>query len=168
MVYIFWSLLNIVVFLFLAYLFFRLVKPIQERYGTITALILVFVLLTAVYGHDDDKSTLSNEKWNFYSDTGKIYRNNFVTQAIHNNPLFTVNIGASYILASKEANPLPVQGFSYIIGALSGVSWRTNAMTLNSQAHAISYEVNGNMEWSLLNMVIYTKAKTFKGSIAIQ
>jgi len=166
MIYFLWSLLNFAVFIMVICLCFRMFKPVQERYGTVLAVIMALALLSFTCSHDNSMAN-TKDKWQFHADTGKWYRRDAVSYPIHTNPMFTIHIDLSYAFPAKGSNPLPIEATAYVTGIESGIEWKPRQIVLNTDGHAINYEVSGSMEWRLPGVAIYTKAETYKGVIII-
>lgn len=165
MIYITWAILNSSVFFAIIYFLFRLFKPIQERYGTILAIIFAYVLLAFICGRRESSS--SNQKWQFFSETQQMHKRTFLDYPIDRNSMFTTHLGVTYFVDKNTGEFLPSDGVTYVTGALSGIEWQPLSMTLNSETNAISYEVYGQRVWSLVGVVVYRQQTTFNGTIPI-
>jgi len=162
MIYIFWALLNMALALSILYICYLLVKQVAVRYGRALSIVFALVVLNIICGRGNSK-TINWNKWQFYPDSGKLYKKDFTSAIIQNNPMFSINLGVSYFFREKGADPLPKEAFSFVNGTLSGVEWTPHNILLNTTGQQVLYEVDGSMGWSLLGTVVYREAKTFKG-----
>lgn len=189
MLYIFWWILNLFLAAGFLVICFNAAKLVKVKYGLFVTVIFVFGLFSFVSNpsndeesktpvktlrfHDERSSLSFQEDAGTWSIPDTIARHYIFKDQrkliIHNNPLFKVWLHISYGQETVSGRIEPLYSYTSVEGMLSGIKWKPIAPLLNTDESGkrINYDVNGEMNWRLLNMTVCSEGKNFTGSIDI-
>jgi len=175
MLYLLWALVNVALFIFLILGGIKAVKLIRQKFGIVTAIILVFCFLSIVFASTKEDN-LNNQppgshSWNFNaSESIEQYSKKFATVALENHFLSKYGLDLVYGVSKQEQRNVPVSANSFTIGLVSGTKWTPTSIIISptDDNKKFNYEVHGDEDWKLLGFVIFSHSKHFVGTAELK
>jgi hypothetical protein len=177
MVYLIWGIFNFVLFVFFITICFKATKLIREELGLFPAVVFVFGILSFSgnsSSNDYNKEPNSNQikTWKFSPENSlnKI-GTDLVDVILEKTLIAEYNLGISYSKEKKkESKCSPVSAYSSTSGITCGTLWipKSIIVTQTNTKNKFEYSVNGEVEWKLLGLTLFTQIKQYKGITKIK
>lgn len=177
--YIIWSILNVVLYLYFLYLIVgyvsvgRSILPKDKLLKNSAAILLVIGVaqfFISVSKKEDQKvkhftinerpKTIEQKNMGYYNVPSKYI-------VLEDNIPFNINANIRIIFV--EGKYLALSNTSNLTGFISGFVWeQTNTPIVKFNNDGIGfYNIDGSLKWNLMGMNIYTESKTFEGSFKL-
>jgi hypothetical protein len=176
MLYLFWSLLNIGLFIFFLAICFKATKFVREKLGLLAAIIFVIGLSSFVgntNNDNDNKEPNSNQikTWKFVSEDSLRSKENYLHNIIlEKTPLAKYLFGIKYGKVKEGKINVPISAYSFTNGFVSGTNWKPISIIVDmtDDNNKFEYAVDGVLEWKLLGTTVYSELKEYKGIAMIK
>lgn len=176
MLHILWGILNIAVFIFFVIIFFRAIRLIREHFGLFAAIIFVLGLFAFMRSSEKDRTNepgnnIPIRTFTFVSiDSVHIPLTNSIRVILEKTPISKYMLFIHYGIDRRTQITMPVHASSYATGITSGLDWRPVAVVVNrtSESGKFSYQVDGTLEWNLLNLTLYSQSKSYEGDVIVR
>lgn len=173
MLYLLWGLLNILVWIFVLFSFFRVTRLIREKLGLgVVVIFVVGVIALMSYVSNKNKKHQQKDgetqKWNF-RDSNAI-RSDYKTVVLEKNWLSKYELGVAISIDSSTKAKSPVYANSYTEGISSGTKWQPISIILVSKEGTQEdfYHVHGEVYWSLLGITLIRESKNYVVSVPMK
>jgi hypothetical protein len=170
MLYLLWTLLNIVLFIYFLVFCLKMTTLIKEKFGRFASLIFVFGLLSFVSNSGDkDDENHQVKKWTFKL-PNEVESSNYSYIIIEKYSIASIDLGVLYGTEKSSRNIVAIEANSSLTGLMGGHKWEPEiiSVTNSSVKNSLSYTVLGSLKWKLLGVTIYTQSKRLSGSISIK
>lgn len=175
MLYLLWSLINIILFIFFILLCLKATKLIREKAGLFSAIVFVFGLLSFVSSSNRNKDhhdagTDRIRIWNFIpEDSQSTTGNHTLRIALQKTWISTYELGVQYSTDQQHLN-IPESAWSSITGMVSGTAWHPQFVSVKrtNDNNRFDYAVSGVTEWTLLGVTVYSQNKDYNGVATIR
>lgn len=175
MVYLFWGLINIVLFLFFIVLGLKATKFVRAKVGLFAAIIFACGLLSFVgNSNNDNKEPNSNhiKTWEYTLDEENLDRSTSYSLDINleKNLVSKYYLGILYGKDKSGEYTIPIGAHSFKDGFVGGTNWKPVGIMVNrtNDKKNFEYIVDGILEWKLLGATIYSQSKTYKGITSLK
>jgi hypothetical protein len=172
MLYIVWGFLNLVLFVFVLFLFVKGVIFIREKIGIGAAMIFVFIVLSfkQAYNGNDNTETNSNQlkTWKFESpDSLDKASNGRIEIDLEHTKISTYHLGVGYGKDKELKRKIPTSANTWTTGIEFGTSWKPISIIVNqtNQTDKFHYDVEGTIKWKLLGFTVYSQQKKWTGEV---
>ena len=172
MLYILWGFLNIVLFVFVLFLFVKGVTFIREKIGIGAAMIFVFIVLSFKQDNNENDNTEPNSNqvktWKFASPDSLDKASNVRTEInLEHTTISTYYLGVSYGKDKELKRKIPTSANTWTTGFELGTSWKPISIIVNqtNQNDKFQYEVDGTIKWKLLGFTVYSQQKKWIGEV---
>lgn len=166
MIYLLWFILNLIIALGALYVCYLAVMQVAIKYGRIVAFVFAICMMSIICKPANNDSP-GDEKWKFQADSGSVYRTYHIDKIVKQTPLFSINMGASYIRREKNGRIYPLESYAYTNGVTAGTKFKPTSIVLNGTETTMVYDISGTTEWSLLGIKLYMQAEQFTGFIPL-
>lgn len=174
MLYLLWGLINIAAFVGFIVLCFRITQRVKEQFGSIAALIFVFIVLSFI-GRNNDKNKEPNsttiKTWKFINDDSLRTNAKYIKHIELEKTLISkYELGFLYGKNKRDDTYLPVSAYTTTTGFISGTSWAPTSITINlvNEKGKFEYQVLGTVEWQILGITFYYEAKDYQGFLEVK
>lgn len=165
----FWSLLNVILFLFFILICFKATKLLRQNFGLLASIVFVFGILSFMEGpvNGNEESNSNNIKsWKFTpgdSLNQSVKFSEFIT--LEKNLISKYYLSVQFCKDKVGKSDIPLSAFSATNGFICGTNWKPLSININSAAgnDTFKYAVYGIVEWRLLAATIYSQQKEYKG-----
>lgn len=165
MIHLLWAILNFGLYVITICFFINKSKEIKEKVGSFVALVFVFLLLSYLDRFTDKENERQEALW-------KNTSNSKIENTISKDIVLEKNLISRIELSLFCGNDIvthqiiPESGFTGFFGFTLGRDWETISITMNeSSTNKWQYIVDGNMNWKILGITIYTETKSFEGQL---
>ncbi len=166
MLYLIWSILNGIVFIYFLYLIIgfitkgkRIFKP---PFKVVSIIILIIGISQIFFGakaekHDNHIVLVAGNHENNTAKTERL--------VLEENLTFDIKLFVTY--AKEQDVYKPLEGFSTLTGFVMGYQWEFQNFDANSYKpnETATYTASGTLKWNLFGITIYSESKTFNGII---
>ena len=188
MLYIFWGLLNLLLFAGFLVIAFYGIKQIRIRFGVFVAFVFVclfFSFMNKPPESDRSKKVMHSlrfngsstmqfeeEKSTWHIDDSLASQYELIGSKdvdIYKTILFTIGLNISYGKDVTSNVLVPVYARPNFEGFQSGTKWipNTPSFQVDEKGQKIQYKIDGIIQWNLLNLTIFSEQKSFTGSFTI-
>ena len=165
MLQLFWSVLNIAVFLGFVYLSYKTTVLIRKKINLFVSILFVLVLVSVVDAAEKSPE-INNGKSEIVSATPG-QKNFDQTQLIYitlqKDLLFHVDLAAFYGRYNDSPELYPISAGSTISGLVAGYQWIPSKILLDTESGKMRYRFSGILNWKLLGITFYAQEKYFTG-----
>ena len=163
MTYTIWVLFNVVAGLIVLYIFYRLTKAINYKFGRITAILFVVGIISISCLN---KRVVDNYKvWTFKTSENVKYFQQEYSKDLVDREVFKLSLYLISLNDLDKKQEQPLKAFPIITGLVGYHSWKTQNLTIAATKHTFKYSVTGQLDWKLLGFVVYKQNKMFVGDI---
>lgn len=165
MLYLVWALVNLLSGIALLFLCLKIFKWIRFKFGLLLSFsfLLLLVSLTSFSPAYTADAPLTWKIQTADKDAALFPQNYLVT--VDENTLFKIQLHFHSIQTADGTRERPLEVFSTMEGITGSHHWIPSSIAVSAQNHSLHYEVNGFLEWKLLNCIIYRQPKHLEGSI---
>ena len=170
MTMLFWSLLNIALFLYFIFLCLKIILLTKRHLGAFASLVFAFGLVSFMASPNADRKNLAlpnNEKSKILS-VSNLAKNTDLRRIELETGFLTkvyLNVGVS----EKENGQVALTNYAGIEGLVSGLNWQTQNVDFQTtkKQNGVKYTVHGILHWKLLGMTIYSQLKVYQGAFTL-
>jgi len=158
MIYLIWSVLNLIVLVCFLFICFSVLKPIKENLGLLAVVIFVVGCLSFI------KGSVMNDQQGISVDPeikGQIVEGENVQKEM----FFSIEL--LYVHA-KDTLSNEMHGTTVKTGLVIGHEWKPAVSRLSLKDHKIKYFCSGIHDWKLLGLTLYSEPKEFEGVIEMK
>lgn len=166
MLHLIWSLLNVIVLLYFAYLLVGFIAVGRQIFNpklkVVSAIILVIGVVQIASASSKEES---NQQIIITQDYDPQNDSTIKEVLLEDNLTFDINMFVEYSLEENEY--VPVESKSYLTGIVYGYEWEFKSIqTHNYEAKKkADFTADGVLKWNLLGITVYSQLKSFKGTI---
>ncbi|GAB3899318.1 hypothetical protein GCM10028803_20260 [Larkinella knui] len=173
MLYLFWTVLNLVVAVYFIGLCFQATRFIKERISLYAALIFAFGLLSFVANSGPKRAGFKGnsnvEKWTFISrDSLAPGGLKFARIKIDETWISEIDLNVFYGVKKSSSQTIPAEAYSVWSGFITGYDWEPTSISVRAtNGPNYAYSVAGLLRWKLLGLPLYSQPKSYAGSIEL-
>ena len=172
MLYFLWGFLNLLLLVFVLFLFVKGVIFTNEKIGISASMIFVVIVLSFKPNNTTNDNTELNSNqlktWKFASTDSLDKASNSRTEInLEHNTISTYYLGVSYGKDKDLQRMIPTSASAGTNGFEFGTSWNPISIIVNqtNQKNKFQYEVDGIVKWKLLGFTIYSQQKKWSGEL---
>lgn len=166
MIYLIWSIINIVIILYFLYLVLGLLRNGIRNFEPlfkITSIIIVVVgVVQIILGYSSE--SYSNRIIR-NSDYDKTNNSDSKSMILEENMTFNINMDVKYSIAQNEY--IPIESNSFLSGFVNGYAWECNSLQTDNYLpnQEVEFRAMGTLKWRLFGINVYSLEKIFNGII---
>ena len=166
MIYLLWSIINLVIAFYFLYLIVGLIRKGKRIFNPKFKLVSIFVMIIGII--QVVSAVNSEEKTNRITISSNYNKENFSKLekvTLEKNLTFDINLLVKYSIEQNEL--IPIESNSFLTGFVSGYKWEFTSFKTNNYkpSEKVEFTASGILKWDLFGITIYNELKTFSGII---
>jgi len=167
MIYLIWSILNGIIFLYFFYLIIDFIgkKIIKPQFKIVSIFIMVIVIVQIISASNSEKRNTNQITITITEDYNKRNNSKIKQIVLEDNLTFDINMLVKYSIDQNKY--IAIESNSFLTGLVSGYVWEFKSIDTNNYEpnEKSEFIANGILKWNLLGITVYNESKIFNGTI---
>ncbi|MFD2516441.1 hypothetical protein [Salinimicrobium flavum] len=165
MIYLLWSLLNVLVILYFVFLLIGFIAIGRKIFGRKLRLVSVSIMVLGLVNIIAAAGPEENNPETFVTDVYGQNETEYKRILLEDNLSLDIDLTVTYLIENGEL--IPVQKRSILTGFLPGFEWDLISVSTSEikEDGQVDYAAEGVLKWNLFGINIYSQAKWFRGRL---